>query len=192
MKTNSNDASQSRSVAYQANLPVKWEVLTGSSDASQRLAASARNEELLSALLVLDEAPAEPDDEPSSEQWLRLDAKLNLIVSLLSEFVAQQKGLPPAMPVNVSLNRLEIGPIGLASMPENGAALLLDLYLSPQLPRSLKLTGRVEAIEQVLDQGGMFTLHLDSLAESTQNLLERYVFRQHRRAVAQARAADSS
>ncbi len=184
MKTNSNDPTLSRSVAFQNSLPVSWTVVPDSSAVPQRWSTDARNEELLSALLVLEEPAIEPDDEASHEQWLRLDAKLNMVLSLLSELVVQQNGLPSAMPVNVSLGRLRIGPMIQAPIPEEGAIVLLDLYLSPQLPRSLKLSGRVS----VEGQKNVFTVHLEPLSEPTQDLFERYIFRQHRRAIAQARA----
>ena len=184
MKSTLIDSESPHRVAFCARLPVSWTTAAEAADEAWRRSIANRNTELLSSLLVLDDAPAEADDDTGNEHWRQLDAKLNMMLSLLSEVIVAQNPLPAEASVSVSASVLEITPVNGEHVPGVGESLNLRLYLSPQFPRCLELTGRVEATQP----GRAFTVRLDMLDESSQELLQRYVFRQHRRAIAQARA----
>jgi len=170
-------------VHFQADLPVAWEPLAGLPSEAERLSGSQANEALLGTLLILDEAVTEPEEDTQQEHWRRVEAKLDLMLSLLGEMLAGQRGLPEARPVCLGGEVLCIDGIGDQPLPAVGAWLQVQLYLMPSIPRPLVVSAEVlptEAPERLL-------LRLTGLPEATRDLLERFVFRQHRRAIAQAR-----
>lgn len=176
-------SSESSGVHYQATLPVAWESLVEQPEASTLAAENARNEALLATLLLLDETPAELEDESQPDVMRHLDAKLDLILSLFGEVFAQQMDMPAARPVRLGGGQICIEGITSPPRPAPGAWLRLRLYLLPRIPRALHFTAKVSADET----SPRLCLQLVGLSENNQNLLERFVFRQHRRAVAQTR-----
>lgn len=174
-------------VHFQAELPVAWEPLPGPPSEVGEVSGNLANEELLGNLLILDEAIAEPEEDTQQEHWRRVEAKLDLMLSLLGEMLAGQRGLPAARPVRLGGDVLCIDGITDQPLPAAGEWLRVQLYLMPGIPRPLMVAAEVlptEAPDRLL-------LRLTGLPETTQNLLERFVFRQHRRAIAQARSHSS-
>jgi len=174
-------------VHFQAELPIAWEPLPGPPDVAGQVSGILANEELLGNLLILDEAIAEPEEDTQQEHWRRVEAKLDLMLNLLGEMLAGQRGLPVSRPVRLGGDVLCIDGISDQPLPAAGEWLRVQLYLMPSIPRPLMVAAEVlptEAPDRLL-------LRLTGLPETTQNLLERFVFRQHRRAVAQARSHSS-
>ncbi len=184
MSQSSCDTDVPTGVHFQAELPIAWEPLPGPPSEVERLSESQANEELLGNLLVLDEAVTEPEEDAQQEHWRRVEAKLDLMLSLLGEMLAGQRGLPVARPVCLGGEVLCIDGISDQPLPAAGEWLRVQLYLVPSIPRPLMVDAEVlptEAPNRLL-------LRLTGLPETTRDLLERFVFRQHRRAIAQARS----
>jgi len=174
-------------VNFQAELPVAWEPLPGPPSEPGEVSGNLANEELLGSLLILDEAVADPEEDAQQEHWRRVEAKLDLMLSLLGEMLAGQRGLPAARPVCLGGGVLCIDGIGDQPLPAVGDWLRVQLYLMPSIPRPLVVAAEVlpsKAPDRLL-------LRLTGLPETTRDLLERFVFRQHRRAIAQARSHSS-
>jgi len=188
MSTNSLDTQIPEGVSFQADLPIAWEPLAAIPEITELAAVDARNEELLSALLALDDSAAEPEEDAQGEHWHRLDAKLDLAISLLAEVLSRQSELPPVHRLRLSGSWLAMEDLYGEERPTAGQCLRVRLYLSPRLPRALELVATV-ADAEVPDR---VLLHLTGSGETTRNLLDRYVFRQHRRAVALARGLSTS
>ncbi len=172
-------------VHFQAELPVAWEPLPA--PPAEQVSGSQANEELLGNLLILDEAVADPEEDAQQEHWRRVEAKLDLMLSLLGEVLAGQCGLPAARPVRLGGGVLCVDGISDQPLPAAGDWLRVQLYLMPGIPRPLVVVAEVlpsETPKRLL-------LRLTGLPETTRDLLERFVFRQHRRAIAQARSHSS-
>jgi len=172
-------------VHFQAELPVAWEPLPGPSTA--QVSGSQANEELLGNLLILDEAVADAEEDAPQEHWRRVEAKLDLMLSLLGEMLAGQRGLPAPRPVYLGGEVLCIDGISDQPLPAVGDWLRVQLYLLPSIPRPLVVA--VEVLPSKTPK--RLLLRLTGLPETTRDLLERFVFRQHRRAIAQARSQSS-
>ncbi len=171
-------------VHFQAELPIAWEPLPGPPAAAGEASVQLANEDLLGNLLVLDEAVADAEEDAQQEHWRRVEAKLDLVLSLLGEMLARQQGLPTARRVCLGGEVLCIDGADNQPLPAPGAWLRLRVYLMPSIPRPLVVAAEVlpsETPKRLL-------LRLAGLPESTRDLLERFVFRQHRRAIAQARS----
>ncbi|HEC18688.1 MAG TPA: hypothetical protein ENI97_05035 [Gammaproteobacteria bacterium] len=172
-------------------LPVDWQQLSDMPSAGEQLRLQRANEALLQNLLLssnLPEEGEESEDAKAHEHFTRIEARLDLLVDLVTEMLTSNGTLPPARSVT-------IGAHGLAVHLEDDAAdtfpgnalLLIRLYLDPQFPRPLQLYARL-LVQQ--EQG--FTVRFSPLEPRLQDLLDKYIFRQHRRAIALARQGENN
>jgi hypothetical protein len=103
------------------------------------------------------------------------------VLDMVGQVLAHQMSLPPRTAVRLSATHLYWTS---ASPPAAGSHGIAEVYLSPRYPRALRLSGTVEAVEQ-----GHARIGLTALGEGVQELLEKLIFRHHRRQIAQARRA---
>lgn len=132
---------------------------------------------LLEALLLMDsQRVVDVDDTAGYHQdLLRLEAKTDLLITMVSRLLNRQEGRPPLAAVVLSSQAL-VWVDGLVGAVDGLCE--VDLYLSPLAAAPLTLTGR-------LTEPGR--LQLTGIGPALQSALEKYLFRQHRRAVADAR-----
>lgn len=182
-------------ISFHDNLPVSWEPLSSLPSEGERLRYHQTNEELLQNLLLHDEQAASQDDDDlesvsGHEHFKRLEARLDLLLSLVTEMMTADGKLPPDQAVTISAHGLRVHTqeseaAGL-DLEETGL-LKIQLYLDPQFPRPLTL------FAQLLDvQPQNFTVSFSPLEDRLQDLLDKYIFRQHRRVIALARRGENS
>lgn len=176
-------------LSWSGRLPVQWRVLDGLPGRGELARAQERNEALLRALALIEEGPARLVDEPSPlvAQMERLEAKFDLVLTLLSEVLLADLTVPDTVPVRLSACGLEFATTGHA---EPGASVELSLFFSNSLPRPVVLYGVVAppvppplaspspAEEQYL------AVTFQQRGPAVGELLERLVFRRHRRSIA--------
>lgn len=152
---------------------------------------NADNHQLLGAESSLDEvrvSEALKEESPALVHELqRLEYKLNILLRLTAELAKRSAALPPPQRARLSARGLEwFG----AAAPAIGAAGLVHIYINPALPQPLKIPAvirseRTDAGERIAQ------LSFHDLSDSVIDLLEKLVFRHHRRLVAVARAGSS-
>jgi hypothetical protein len=164
-------------VSFQANLPLEWRPL---GDAEQHAVEiwMHTNIVLLRALATIDaQAPAtDYENEPGSPTGRvleRLEAKVDLALTLLGRLLSQEQ--PAPRPASLTLSAQAVAWKS-DSLPPAGSAVLITLHISSRLPQPLRLT----AIVKRSGQGGAEAV-FTHLGEELQDWLERTVFRQHRR-----------
>lgn len=148
---------------------------------------NADNHQLLSAESSLDEvrvSEALKEESPALQHELqRLEYKVNVLLRLTAEIATRSAPLPPAQSARLGATGLEwLG----AGAPALGATGLLHVYINPALPQPLKIpcavTGeRAEGTQRVAQ------LKFHDLSDSVVDLIEKLIFRHHRRLVAGAR-----
>ncbi|HHS83851.1 MAG TPA: hypothetical protein ENK38_02865 [Gammaproteobacteria bacterium] len=178
-------------LCYQEVIPVEWELLKQPVNAAQQQRYQHDNAVLLQGLLVVDEQPiVEHDEELSSlgQELQRIDHKLNLVLELLSQTLRSWRSLPPPVPVRLTVDGVEWD---LEQELPTGEPVLLKLYLSPVFPNPFIATGRVQSRRIREDHNPTVTVGFDELGGQVRDALEKVVFRQHRRKVAQARLRKS-
>lgn len=132
---------------------------------------------LLEALLLMDSQRVGDADDTSCchQDMQRLEAKTDLLITMVSRLLSRQEGRPPLAAVVLSSQAL-VWAGGLTHPADSLCE--VDLYLSPLAAAPLTLTGRVSEPGR---------LQLAGIGPALQSALEKYLFRQHRRAVADAR-----
>ena len=168
-------------VSFSAELPLKWEDLSGQSPFTLQGWMFA-NVAMLHGLATMEAVQGDKENElgPVAGKALeRLEAEVDMSLTLLARLLANRSDFPATLPVTLSPDFIEwIGGEG----PETGREVLLSLYLSRVLPMPLLLPARVVASGRHAD--GMHTravfIHF---SEEMEDWLERTVFRYHRRAI---------
>ncbi|GAB1596628.1 PilZ domain-containing protein [Lysobacter claricitrinus] len=154
---------------------------------TRQRAALARGEALMRALAMVDDARPDETDEPGADPAIRrLEAKVDLLVGLVGALMQRDQPADPVRALDWSARGAAVALDADAALPTVGEALVLRLQPSDTLPEALLLPAHVLAIEAV-DGGNRAWLRFDPLPAGLEALLERHLFRLHRRAVAERR-----
>jgi hypothetical protein len=169
-------------------LPVVW---TGGPLAEGLALArlNADNHQLLGAESSLDEVrvhEALKDESPALVHELqRLEYKVNILLRLTSELALRDHGLPPAQRIRLTSRALEwFGD----PLPAVGSTGLLAVYVNPALPQPVKIPC-VVAGERLQDDAHAAQMRFRGLSDAVVEMLDKLIFRHHRRLVAGARLA---
>jgi hypothetical protein len=140
-------------------------------DGNRRAAA------LLTLLGNLDEPVQPPEDEPHfTAQLQRLDQKIDLLLNLVGQWLTRELALPAPQPARLGVR----GVLWQADLPPGAGR--VDIYLRAGLPVALSLPATLQHAS-----AGQVLAEFQGLDAAVTEGLERYIFRCHRRAVAQAR-----
>jgi hypothetical protein len=176
--------SEPQGIFYAADLPLNWTALSRLQPV-QLEQWQHDSVSLLRALAVIEAPVAETDRDISSvagKSMERLEAKLDLALSLMMQLARQQSELPAPHPVTLRSNSVEwVG----ASAPEPAQLILLSLHLSPKLPQALRIPATVAAVER-LENGARVHANFTHLSPEVEDWLERTLFRFHRRSIQQS------
>lgn len=162
-------------------------VLAAVADEGHRHAVVLRAEALMRALAVLEDSRADEPDErnPVDQSVRRLEAKVDLLVSLVGSLLQRDRAADPLRTLQWSARGAAVD-LPVESSPAIGASVVLRVQPSDALPEAIQLPARVLAIEPA-PAGCRAWLAFDPLPAALADLLERHLFRVHRRAVAEAR-----
>lgn len=175
-------------LVYEGETGMAWELRLDRAQESVSGAETERNERLLRALSLFDEQGSErPDDESeTTPELIRLETKLDLALELLFELVSSNKEKLRRVPIRLGAYgmewRQEAPPPGIED------PLWVHLRLDPRLPQPIRLPARVVAVE-TLASGDLVRVEFEHQGGELPELLEKFIFRHHRRQVAQMRAA---
>ena len=173
---------------FEESLPVAW--TAGPLAEGVALARlNADNHHLLGAESSLDEVrvhEALKDESPALVHELqRLEYKMNILLRLTADLAVRHSALPPPQRVRLSSCALEwFG----AETPAVGSTGLLAVYINPALPQSMRVPC-VVAGERLQDSLRVAQLRFSGLSEAVIALLDKLIFRHHRRLIAGAKQA---
>lgn len=161
-------------------LPASWRALGEPLSDAELAALNDSNGVLLNAIAVVDAQSQNDLDEPGTHNdLLRLEAKVDLLLGLVTQVLAIHQPVPPLVKVFLSAQHLTwsdaLVPAGDAVSGQLG---VIELYVYPLIAVPLRLPVRIEQNGQALILG---------LSAHARNGLEKFLFRQHRRAIADAR-----
>ena len=165
--------------------PLVWEPCPDEPGEHARRAVDEANITTLRNCLLLDSRAhdALEDREQVTPEIQRLEQRMNLVIDLLAHVLSRELQLPT--PVSCEVSRDAVVWTG-ESLPAAGERVKLSLYLNPQYPRPLILYGKIDSPETRAD-GQFVRLVLSELPELVAEGLDRLIFRDHRRRVAQTK-----
>ena len=174
-----------KALVYEDTIPLDYTPVDAQSATVITPSQSISNFRVLNMLWLMQDSTHEVPDEFSALEptLLRMESKLDLLVELLGQYVCQDMNLPEPRQVKISSQSLQWDATESMTV---GSRLQVKCYLIPHLPLPLVLNGLVSVVEAAGD-GYRLTLSVDGLDESSAELLEKIIFRNHRRAIARQR-----
>jgi hypothetical protein len=169
-------------LAFHDELPVAWEPASGTPGPELLASLDEANITLLKACVAVEEDPAGDKQEdliPLANELARLDHKMNLVLQLLGRL------LPPdhaAKSVRLRFNALGVSWHASGALPRVGERGIVRIRLRSALPEQLQFAVSIAA----LSGNEVEAQHL-ALSERCAELIHRYCFLKHRKAVAGAR-----
>lgn len=173
---------------FDAHLPLAFEEQDAEPLPETLARLNADNLQVLQADASLAESHRPVDAKDEERPWLadlaRLEFKLDVLLGTLGRLLARDAALPAVTPLRMYAGGVEW--LARDRRPVTGAAGRVTLYVNPAFPQPLVLHGRVTGYRSDA-QGLWVQCAFLGLAPAVVELLEKLVFRQHRRQVASAR-----
>jgi hypothetical protein len=175
---------------FEDMLPLTW--VAGALPQGPILARlNADNHQLLSAESTLDEVriseALKEESQALVHELQRLEYKLNILLHLTADLAARASPLPAAQ-------RARLGERGLewfgAAAPPIGATGLVHIYINPALPQPLKIPCVVTS-ERSQDAEHVAQLQFRDMSNAVVDMIEKLIFRHHRRLVAGAKVTST-
>ena len=164
-------------LAYEEVLPVSWAPLSGSMDAAAA-GFTERNVRLLQALAAIEDHGVSDKPDESAPDLTRLDFKINLLLDLVGQLVVANRPRPATVAIRFNSQgarwraSAQVAPVGTLGVAE--------IHLRDFLAEPLRLVGTLTQVSA----DGEVTVRFAPVGEPLADLLERLIFRHHRRQVA--------
>jgi hypothetical protein len=171
-------------LAYQDLLPVRWVPHPKMVDEVTAQHLAERNVRVLQACDALEEygqTEKSDDESPHSADLMRLDFKLNLLLDLAGQLLAQSQ--TRLQPVPIRLNSLGASWQSVEPPPLPGMHGILEVVIRDIVVQPLNLPA--EAV--LTEKPGEARVRFTALGEVVADHIEKLVFRRHRRKIADAR-----
>ncbi len=173
-------------ITYEGLLPLHWEHIDTPPDDDMLRYIHEHNIESLKQVLLLDEFSHTGQDDLGSDlrDNSRMERKIDLLLSLLGSMINKQQATS-AYHVKLTTESLQWTASGLSGLVAQ-QQLMLQLYLHPYSVSPLKMFAEIREAGQ-----DYCRVKLHALDTAEQELLQRYIFLNHRRQVAAKRNATS-
>lgn len=174
-------------LAYEDVAPLGFKPLAALPEGSDLQRLNAENAQVLQADSSLEEyRRVEPreDGEPLFQELQRLEFKLDVVLRVMGSLLEHQDAVPGRRKFRIYAQGIEWSET--AAAPALGTRGVVSLYVNRSLPFPIELPGEVTA---VLQAGGETNVRVafQGLSVHVAELLEKFIFRHHRRLVAEAR-----
>lgn len=167
----------------EGDFPVSFQLVENFPKEGQLALINEKNESLLRASLIPHEPVDLDEHDEISLELRRQDLKINMLLDMVGELLAQHNKLPS--PVRLNLTSLGLECLSSVDEFKAGEKVAITLYITPPTPRALKLYGEVFAS----DNDRHTAINFVGVNQSLQDWLEKFIFRQHRRIIAQGLAS---
>lgn len=180
-------------LGYTDALPLGFERLERLPDSAALAAIVAEDQQVLVADASLDEQrphqEKKSDEEPEfAEDLQRLEMKLNVLIQLVARLLNRGSSLPAVRSIRFHAQGLEWRVDDEEVQPGVG---LVHVHVSRYFPQPLVLPGRIVGVHGD-GEGRWVRFEFEGLSPLVVDLLERMIFRHHRRLVAGTRTAPRS
>lgn len=171
-------------LAFAGCLPLAWQELPVWPKPDELQHQEKTNLHILHILFALDIHAGDYGEDLSSvssaSELKRLDFKVGLLLEMIGHLFACQQAIPPEHPLTLTASELHWRA---DAAPTANIPLRLELYCNLSYPRPLVLYAHAHEIILV-ENAYQIKATLQQPGESLQEALERYIFLQHRRAIA--------
>lgn len=175
-------------LGYADALPLGFERLERLPEGAALAGITQENQQVLVADASLDDQRPHSEKKSDEEHALaedlqRVEFKVNVLIQLVARLLKQADSLPPVRSLRMYATGLEWLLDGEQVLPGVG---IVSLHVSRHFPQPLRLPGRIVGERRDVE-GIWLRFAFEGLTPSVTELLERLVFRHHRRLVAGTR-----
>ncbi|HYM34576.1 MAG TPA: PilZ domain-containing protein [Steroidobacteraceae bacterium] len=170
-------------------LSCAWQALSEPLSIAVRSRYAEINTRVLQAAFAFDDQVAgdkSDDPVPQAADLVRLDAKLNLLIDMVGRLLIQNYPRPPLTSVRFNIRGATWSPANVDECQLNSTG-TFEVYLQDYLVDPLRLIGTVTS-----RTAHRVDLKFEQSPEAIASLLEKYIFRRHRRKVADVKKPTAS
>lgn len=179
-------------LVYRAVSPIRWELIDENQLTEhylQRICSS--NETVMHAYAALDDKQEQHSDDvvhaaELHSEMVALDQKVNFLLDMVSELLFIHHELPVERAISLTSTTLEWA-FEDEPVPEVGQHVLVKVYLSRIYMRPFQLFGVVDTVDQA---SSTVKLSYQISSPYLHDLLEKMIFRYHRRMIAHSKKTD--
>ncbi len=186
---NTDNEHTSGGLSFTDNISLSWKPIDFEPEEKHLALVNESNEEFLRAAAAIGEMARDlSEDAPEiSQEMARLDAKLNLLLDLVSQLIYAQLDIPEISKVTVSSDAIEWTA---DNIPEPGQTVFMEVYIQRGTPKPLCFYGRATNDAQGFEKGHTRVEYL-GLGGNVQAWLDKLIFRHHRRAIAYRKSVNA-
>ena len=174
-------------LAFTGFLPLAWQELPVLPESNELQHQEKINLHILHILFALDIHAGDYGDDPialtSASELRRLDFKVSLLLEMVGQLLARQQAIPPERALTLTVNQVSWRT---DAAPAANVTLRLELYCNFSYPRPLILYAHIDEIVSI-ENDFQIKATLHQPGAPLQEALERYIFLQRRRAIANQR-----
>jgi hypothetical protein len=171
-----------KGLEFNGRLPLSVEKITQSPTAAELVLINGGNEQLLKTVMLLEEKVDADEDDEILQELKKQDMKITLLLDMISTLLIQTNAIPPAQDVTLTDTWVRVKNSNLVGY--DGLA-CVKIYINAAIPRPLVLYGTCEPDADTQE----LQITFQGISPSLINGLDKYIFRFHRRMVANSRTA---
>ncbi|MFT7174308.1 MAG: hypothetical protein ACJAUG_000297, partial [Halioglobus sp.] len=164
-------------LTFTDNISIDWKPVDCQPDDSRLALVNESNESFLRAVSALGafSTDGSEDEVGLSQEILRLDLKVNLLLDLVSQLIYQQLEIPGKSEVTISSTSIQWRA---SKVPPPGIIVFVQVYIQHGTPKPLCFYGKVQSSQEQYESGLALVSYL-GLSGSVQSWLDKLIFRHH-------------
>ena len=184
-----HESSTGTALVYEDSLPLSCMPADEAfvSDSVYIASISAKNEELLHNILMLERHHGDGADNESEHilaEINRIDFKVNLLLDLVVELFSDKLNIPAPHKLSLSASLVCFQT---TASPLAGSFVCLELFLNRRFPRPVTLYGHVANVTRIDGDGYEVCVDVAHHSRVVKDLLDKFIFLKHRRQIANLR-----
>ncbi len=175
-------------LSYEDIMPLEWRRLGTEPDHTYLAHLNEANEDTLRMLAIMDERSVEKNEEGTTlaAEIIRLETKVNLLLDMVGQILTNHLLLPDQIPVRLGASGVEFAH---TKPPKVDDRIVITLYLHQRYPRPLEIAGHVVSVDDTGQGAYWVKARFEGLSTSVEDWLEKFIFRRHRRLIAQSKGS---
>lgn len=169
-----------KGLEFNGRLPLSVEKISQAPSSAEMVLINSGNEQLLKTVMLLEDKHEADEDDEILQELKKQDMKITLLLDMLSTLLIQNNAIPPAQDITLTDSWVRIKDRDIAGYD---GQCCVKIYINAAIPRPLVLYGTCETDIQDLQ------ISFHGMSPSLINGLDKYIFRFHRRMVANSRTA---
>lgn len=175
------------SLSYLDSLPVSWDPRDDASPQGNYTRTAEHNEHVLRCVNLLGEQLKDKieDESETDSALLRLEAKVNLLLELVSKLDMRTHQVPGLTEVRLAASGIEW--LCQDAAPNVGDAIWVNIFLDNRIPEAMRIAAKVLLVNQTA-KGMIVGAIFEPMGGTEQDQMEKMIFRHHRRMIAQSKS----